>query len=160
MKRRILSYSMLMLMTVVMLCCSKDESNGPDTPPDVDQYAGTWTGTTGQDLPVYFHIMPTGEIDSLTIRIEMSFATFYCTATFVKDSSISVKGNSFVARVKYPGASFVTRMRATLGSISSSQGAYDSYGGSYSIICGSTFSFGTQGTIISQGTWTATKTGK
>jgi hypothetical protein len=153
---------MLMLMTGVMLSCSKKESTEPDVNPppiSVDKYAGVWTGTTGQSLPVYFHIKPTGEIDSLTIRIKMSFPTFYCTATFVKDSSISVQGNSFVARVKYAGANFVTRMRATLGSVSSSQGSYDSYGGSFSIICGSTWAMGTTGSIISKGTWTATKTG-
>ncbi len=161
MKRRILSLSLLLLLTVAMLCCSKDESSKPDAnPTNVDQYAGVWAGTTGQNLPVYFHITPAGVIDSLTIQIKMDFVTFTCTATFVKDSSISVQGNSFVARVKYAGANFVTRVRATLGSASSSQGSHDSYGGEFDLWCGTTHAWGMASEIIAQGTWTATKAGK
>ncbi len=144
---------------LVLNGCTKDESTGPDTgTPNVAQYAGVWTGTTDQRLPVYFRITSSGVVDSLTIRIRMEFPTFTCTATFNKDTTVSVQGNSFVARVKYAGSTnIITRVRATLSSASSSQGSYDGYGGSFSLVCGSTFATGFTSTIIDQGTWTATK---
>jgi hypothetical protein len=161
MKRTTLLPPLLLGAAILLGSCGKDEPTGPDTStPSVAQYAGVWAGTTGQSLPVYFRINSAGEIDSLTIRIRMSLPTFTCTATFVKDSSVTVRGNSFVARVMFAGASFVTRVRVTLSSESSSQGSYDGYGGSFSLICGSSWSMGTAGSIISPGTWVATKTGQ
>ncbi|MBM4167741.1 MAG: hypothetical protein FJ215_01080 [Ignavibacteria bacterium] len=158
--QRLLFCGVLFGLVLSSLSCSKDDPTSPDPgSANVAQYAGTWTGTTGQSLPVYFHVKPNGEIDSLTIRIRMSFPTFTCLATFDKDSAITVQGNSFVARVKYAGANFVTRVHATLGSSSAADGSYDGYGGSFSIVCGSIISMGTAGTVISKGTWSATKTG-
>lgn len=139
------------------LSCSKDSSTSPqETSANVAQYAGVWTGTTGQSLPVYFRINSTGEVDSLTVRIRMTVGLGTCTATFNKDSTVIVQGNSFVAKVRFSGASFVTRLRATLSSATSSSGTYDSYSGSFSLICGTTFSVGT-GSLIGTGSWTATK---
>lgn len=153
--------SSIAIALLIVSGCKKDEPTGPNTStPNVALYAGVWTGTTGQSLPVYFHINSSGVVDSLTIRIRMSLATFTCTATFFKDSTVTMQGNTFVARVSYAGASFVTWVRATLSSESASQGTYDGYGGSFSLICGSTFSYGTASSIISQGTWSATKSGQ
>ncbi len=146
---------------LVSISCKKDEPTSPAGSVSVAQYAGVWTGTTGQGFPIYFRITSAGIIDSLTIRIRMSFSTFTCTAPFDKDSTVSVQGNSFVAKVRYAGSSnIITRVRATLNSASESVGSYDGYGGSFSIICGSVFAVGTAGSIISQSTWTATKTGQ
>ncbi|HEY4613528.1 MAG TPA: hypothetical protein VII11_11150 [Bacteroidota bacterium] len=153
---------LLVFLAFVVLSCSKDESSstGPDNTPAVAQYAGVWTGTTGQSQPVYFRINSSGEVDSLTIRIRMSIAGVgTCTATFVKDSTTKIQGNSFVAKIQFSGASFVSRMRATLGSSSSSSGTYDGYSGGFSLICGSSFTIGT-GSPLGGGTWTATKTGQ
>jgi hypothetical protein len=147
----------LAVLAFSSLSCKSDDSTSP-TSASVAQYAGVWTGTTGQSQPIYFRINSSGVVDSLTVRIQMSLGLGTCTATFVKDTTVVIQGNSFVARVSFVGASFKTSVHATLSSSSSSSGSYDSYGGAFSLICGSSFSTGVAGSLISQGTWTATRT--
>lgn len=157
MKQSIVLHSVLVIFVFSSLSCKSDSSTSPTSPTvSVAQYAGVWTGTTGQSLPVYFRINSSGEVDSLTVRIRMSIGLGTCTATFSKDSTAMVQGNSFVAKVRFSGASFITRVRATLSTTTSSSGTYDSYSGSFSLICGTTFSVGT-GSLIGTGSWTATK---
>ncbi|HXG37757.1 MAG TPA: T9SS type A sorting domain-containing protein [Bacteroidota bacterium] len=129
----------------------------------ISPYAGVWTGTTGQNLPIYFRVTSSGIIDSMTIRLRVTFPTIpssSCTATFQRDSGNAIQGTSFVSRVALPPAitNIFTRVRAAFLSSTSAQGTYDRYSGSYFMYCGSTFIFGTGGTVLSQGTWTATKT--
>ncbi|HLF19404.1 MAG TPA: hypothetical protein VI704_01310 [Bacteroidota bacterium] len=157
MNRPILIWSSLVILVVTCLSCKSDDSTSP-TSASVAQYAGVWTGTTGQSQPIYFRINSSGVVDSLKVTIRMSVGLGTCTAPFYKDTTVTIQGNTFAARVSYVGASFKTTVRGTLGSSSSSSGTYDGYGGSFSLICGSTFSVGTAGSIISQGTFTATKT--
>lgn len=156
--RTILPVTVFFMM--VLIGCDKDEPSGPSAS-NVGQYAGVWTGTTGQNMTVYFRINASGVVDSLTARIRMQFPTFTCTALFQKDSTSTVQGNSFVAKIRYAGSSnIVSHIRGTFSSSTAAQGTYDGYGGQFSIICGSTFAVGVTGTIISAGTWSATKTGQ
>lgn len=157
MNRLILFWPALGILVVSSLSCKSDSSTSPTSAVSVAQYAGVWTGTTGQSQPVYFRINSSGVVDSLTVRIQMSLGLGTCTATFVKDTTVAVQGNTFAARVSFVGASFRTTVRATLSSSSSGSGSYDSYGGAFSLLCGSTFSTGIGGSLISQGTFTATK---
>jgi len=151
----------LILMPLLLLClvlnCKKDQPTAPET--SIEQYGGTWTGTTGQGLPIYIHITQAGMIDSLTVRISVYVGLSSCTGTFTKDSVCSLKNGSFVARVMLPGSSLVTRVRGSLSSSSSGSGTYDGYGGSFSLICGSSFMIGTSGSLIGKASWTVSKSG-
>ena len=159
MTHRLFPLALMLFMAFAVLSCSKDDSPTDTQQQNVAQYAGTWTGTTGQSLPVYFHITSAGIVDSLTVRIRMSLGLGTCTGTFSKDTTVTLEGNTFGGRVYLPGASFKTKVRATLGSASSASGTYDGYYGSFVLICGSSLSMGT-GTMISQDTWSATKSGQ
>jgi hypothetical protein len=128
----------------------------------ISPYAGVWTGMTGQNLPIYFRVTSSGIIDSLTIRLRITFPTIpssSCTATFERDSGNAMQGSTFVSRVALPPTitNIFSRVRGTFLSPATAEGSYDRYSGSYFMYCGSTFNFGTGGTVLSQGTWTATK---
>lgn len=143
------------------LSCSKDSSTSPqEASANVAQYAGVWTGTTRQNLPVYFRITSQGVIDSLTARIRLNVGPYSCNATLTKDSGVTVQNGAFVGRVKLPGSTVFTRVRATLGSTSIAQGTYDSYWASSAVACGAIFFYGSSDSLIGTGSWTATKTGQ
>jgi len=152
------SLLVMLLCSALLLSCKKEQSTAPvDTSPA--QYAGVWTGTTDQSLPVYFRITQTGLVDSLTVRIRLYIGLSTCTGTFIKDSVTTVQGGAFVARVMLPGSNVSTRVRTTLSSSTGGSGTYDGYSGSFSIICGSSFTMGT-GSIMGKTTWQASKTGQ
>jgi hypothetical protein len=156
--KNVLSLVVLMACLSLSLSCKKDQATAP-VEPSPAQYAGVWTGTTDQSLPVYFRVTQTGVVDSLTVRIRLYVGMSTCTGTFVKDSACMIQGGAFVARVMLPGSSVSTRMRTTLSSPGAAGGTYDGYSGSFSIICGSSYMVGT-GSIMGKTIWQATKTGQ
>ena len=152
------SLLVLLLSSALLLTCKKEQSTAPvDTSPA--QYAGVWTGTTDQSLPVYFRITQTGLVDSLTVRIMLYVGMSTCTGTFIKDSVSTVQSGAFVARATLPGSNVSTRVRVTLSSSSAANGTFDGYYGSFAIICGSSYMTGI-GSIMGKTNWQATKTGQ
>jgi hypothetical protein len=121
------------------------------------KYAGTWNGTTSQNLPLYFHITKLGIIDSVNARLRMSFGTFTCTANFSAGNKNVVANDTFNIFLSIPIANVTTRLRGTFSSATSVTGTYSKFSDSYFVICGGMLSMGTAGTIISAGTFNATK---
>lgn len=130
--------------------------NAP-APAQISPYLGAWTGTTSQGLAFYLRVADDNFIDSLNARIRLSFPTFTCTGDFLA-SLVEVQGNKFDARVSNPATNITSTFHGTFASETGVSGTYDGYSGSYFIICGSIFSFGTA-SPLSAGTWQATKTG-
>ncbi len=122
------------------------------------QYAGVWQGTTSQNRPIYFRVNEAGIIDSLMITIRMSFSGFYAVANFDKDTTVSIQADSFAVGVSLPSSitNVYSRVRGSFASSTSAQGTYDGFSGSYYFFSSTIISFGT-GTIISKGTWQATR---
>lgn len=158
MNHSILLCSVSVILVLSSLSCKSDEATAPTSTVSVAQYAGVWTGTTGQNLPVYFRITSQGVIDSLTVRIRLNVGPYSCNATLTKDSGATVQNGAFVGRVKLPGSTVFTSVRATLGSPSIAQGTYDSYWASSAVACGAIFFYGSSDSVIKLGTWQATRT--
>jgi hypothetical protein len=141
------------LALAILAGCSSDGGTGPGAA----QYAGTWSGTTGQNLPIFFRVTPQGAIDSLTIRLRLSFPTFTCTATFPATPPIAVQGQQFNAQVGIPAITNITTMvHGTFSSATAATGTYDGFSGALSLICGNSVVTGT-GSPLAAGTWQATR---
>jgi len=124
------------------------------------QYAGTWMGTTSQNLPVFFRVNSQGVVDSLTARLRLNFPTFTCTGTFPATPPIAINAARVDAVVGLPAVTNIgTTLHGTFSSATSVSGTYDGFSGSFFITCGSTFSVGT-GSPLAAGTWQATRQGE
>jgi protocatechuate 3,4-dioxygenase beta subunit len=120
-------------------------------------YAGEWRGTTSQNLPVYFRVDQAGQIDSLTVRLRMNFPTFTCTATFPATPPITIASGRFDAFLSIPITNISTTLHGLFSSATAVSGTWDSFSQNWIITCGSIFAFGTGGTTLQAGSWTAQK---
>jgi cysteine-rich repeat protein len=78
-----------------------------------------------------------------------------CTAYFLGDTA-SVTGSEFTTLVRATGISFTPSVDGTFSTSNAVSGTYTGNSGSYTIICGSTLTFGI-GTILSGGIFSATR---
>ncbi|MGH7612930.1 MAG: hypothetical protein ACREMW_02670, partial [Gemmatimonadales bacterium] len=156
MKRRsisVIGWCGSLLGVVGLAACGGDNGTGPAAV----SYAGEWSGTTSQNLPLYFRVNQSGQIDSLTARLRMNFGTFTCTATFPATPPIAISGGGFNAAVTLPITNVSTTLHGTFSSEASATGSWDAYSQNWFITCGTTVAFGSGGTALSAGSWTAQK---
>ncbi len=121
-------------------------------------YTGNWTGTTNGGRAVKLCIAE-GAIQSASISVRLDFPTFYCTTPLIRQDPLPFTGSTFSGTfTTYPEVSNVfTTVRGTFTSSTAVNGSWDPFSQSYFIFCGSTIGFGTGGTILSSGTFNATK---
>jgi hypothetical protein len=121
-------------------------------------YDGNWTGTTNGGRAVALCVAD-GAIQNASISVRLEFPTFYCTTPLIRQQSLPFTGSTFSGTfTTYPEVSNVfTTVRGTFTSATAVNGSWDPFSDSFFIICGSTFAFGTGGTILPSGTFTATK---
>lgn len=142
----------LWVLTLLPLAgCGGDGGTGA---PAVD-YSGEWRGTTSQNLPIYFRVDQSGQIDSLTVRLRMDFGTFTCTATFPATPPVAISGTAFNTPLALPITTVSTTLRGTFSSATGAAGTWDAYSDNWAITCGNTVAFGSGGTPLRAGTWTA-----
>lgn len=122
------------------------------------QYDGMWTGTTAAGRSVSACVA-SGALQFLRISVRLDFPTFTCTTPMIRLGTTAISGSSFSGTIStYPEISSIsTTMNGSFTSNTSMTGSHGSYGGSYFIICGSTLGLGTSSSILSSGTFTATK---
>lgn len=123
--------------------------------------AGNWSGTTSQNLPVNFRIDEDGMIRDLVVRMRMSFPGFppsNCTANMIREEPIEIVDSKFEIVLAYPPevANVFTSFRGSFSNEEAVSGTYDGFTGSFFVRCGGSIIFGTGGTLISPGTWSAT----
>jgi len=126
-------------------------------PAQLSPYAGKWSGSSSQSLPVYMEIADDNFVDSLNARIRMSFFNFTCTANFTSGIA-EIKNAKFDAFLSIPITNVSTTYHGTFSSDSTVSGAYDGHSGAYFVLCGDQGEFGTGGTQLSAGTWQARRT--
>jgi hypothetical protein len=121
-------------------------------------YDGNWTGTTNGGRAVSLCVAE-GALQSVAITVRLEFPTFFCTTPLIRQQELALSGSSFSGTfTTFPEVSNIsTTARGNFTSPSAMNGSWDSYSGSYLIICGSTIGFGTGGLILPSGTFTATK---
>lgn len=121
-------------------------------------YDGNWTGTAGSNRPVSLCVAENA-IQNVSISVRLDFFNFTCTTPLIRQQELAFSGNTFSGTfATYPEVSNVfTTVRGTFTSPTALNGSWDPFSGAYFIVCGSTFGFGTGGTILSSGTFTATK---
>lgn len=138
-------------------CNSSKNPVGPGEP-KISPFSGIWQGKTSQNNPIYFQVTEAGVVDTLSIRLKMSFVTFSVTANFIPDTTCQVKQDTFCIVASLPPvvSNIYTTVHATFDSDTSASGKYDKFYGSFFIITSSHATFGT-GTALSAGTWTAKK---
>jgi len=121
-------------------------------------YDGSWSGTTGSNRAVSLCVAENA-IQNVTISVRLDFITFTCTTPLIRQQELAITGSTFSGTfTTYPEVSNVfTTVRGTFTSPTAMNGSWDPFSQSYFIVCGSTFGFGTGGTILSSGTFTATK---
>lgn len=126
------------------------------TEPDVLDYSGVWEGLTGSNRDVRMVVGSAGTIDSLSIRVRLTLGGGTCTGPLLLDGPVSIQGNSFTASTYFPGSTIVSQVQGTFSSATSMSGTYQGQSGSFSLLCGSSFSVGT-GSLLSAGTFQATR---
>lgn len=117
---------------------------------------GVWKGTTNSNRNVELCVAD-GAVQDALVTVRLSFPTFTCTGPLTIQNSVPITGSAFSGSFSFPGSSIFTTVRGTFTSSTAMSGSHDGYSGGFFIICGSTFSLGTAGTILSPGTYTATK---
>jgi hypothetical protein len=118
---------------------------------------GVWKGTTSSNNRSVEFCVADEALQHALITVRLSFPTFSCTGPLGVQSAIPITGNAFSSLFTFPGSNISTTVRGTFTSSTAMNGSYDSYSGSFFIICGSSVSLGTAGTILSSATFTATK---
>ena len=116
---------------------------------------GVWKGTTNSSRNVELCVAD-GAVQDGVVTVRLSFPTFSCTGPLFIQDSVPITGSTFSGPFTFTGSTISTTVRGTFTSSTAMNGSHDGYSGSYLIICGSAFSLGT-GTILSSGTYTATK---
>ena len=117
---------------------------------------GIWKGTTDSNRNVELCVAENALQDAL-VTVRLVFPTFSCTGPLTIQNAIPLTGSTFSSSFTFPGSTISTTVRGTFTSSTAMNGSHDGYTGSYVIICGSTVSIGTGGTLLSPGTYTATK---
>jgi len=127
---------------------------------EISPYAGDWSGTTNQNLPINFHVRYNDVVETFTIRIKMDLISYYCTATFSADETDEIVNGEFETIVELPpGVSNLTAtVHGALVSNNSASGTYAGEWGSFYLYCDGQFTFGT-GNPVGNGTWEANKGG-
>lgn len=116
---------------------------------------GVWKGTTNSNRNVELCVAD-GAVQDGVVTVRLSFPTFSCTGPLFIQDSVPITGSTFSGRFTFTGSTISTTVRGTFTSSTAMNGSHDGFSGTYVIICGSAFSIGT-GTILSPGTYTATK---
>jgi hypothetical protein len=116
---------------------------------------GIWKGTTNGNRNVELCVAD-GAVQDALVTVRLSFPTFTCTGPLTITDSVPITGSAFSDSFDFPGSNISTTVRGTFNS-STLSGSHDGYSGGYFILCGSTLSFGTGGSILAAGTYTATK---
>jgi hypothetical protein len=116
---------------------------------------GVWKGTTSASRNVELCVAE-GAVQDGQVTVRLSFPTFTCTGPLFIQDAVPITGSTFSGPFTFSGSTISTPVRGTFTSSTAMNGSHDGYSGSYLIICGSAFSIGT-GTILSPGTYTATK---
>jgi hypothetical protein len=121
-------------------------------------YDGSWSGTTNGGRAVSMCVAD-GALQSASISVRLDFITFSCTTPLIIQKELSLTGNTFSGTfTTFPEVSNVfTTVRGTFTSATALNGNWGSFSDAYFIFCGSTVGFGTAGTILSSGTFNATK---
>ncbi|MEK6374280.1 MAG: BACON domain-containing protein [Acidobacteriota bacterium] len=121
-------------------------------------YDGNWTGTTGSNRAVSLCVAENA-IQNVSISVRLDLFTFTCTTPLIRQQELAFSGNTFSGTfATYPEVSNVfTTVRGTFTSPTALNGSWDPFSGAYFIVCGSTIGIGSGGTILSSGTFTATK---
>ena len=91
----------------------------------------------------------------LSITVRMTIGMGSCTGPLLLSSSAAISGSSFTASMAFPGSNITSTAQGSFSGTSAS-GSYSGYSGSFSLVCGSSFTVGT-GSPLSSGTWTAVK---
>lgn len=153
----VVSFFVALLIVIGSACNSSKNSVGPQEP-KISPYTGVWEGTNSQNRAIYFQVTEDGIVDTLSIRLKMSFVTFSVTTNFIPDTTCQVKSDTFCIVAELPPiiSNIYTTIHATFDSDTSASGKYDKFYGSFYIITSSYASFGT-GTALSAGTWKAHK---
>jgi len=118
---------------------------------------GLWTGVTSQGRSINFRASSSGLIDELAVRIDAALSNGTCTAVFGGSSAgVQVANSAMADSVSHPAISLSRRIpvTGTFGATSKVTGNIGGYSGSFSVICGSSFVFGT-GTLWSAMTFEA-----
>jgi hypothetical protein len=153
--------SIVIYFTLMILItgCSKDEpTKAKSDEVNPAEYAGIWTGTTGNSYPVYIHVTNDGIIDSLAIGVTMYFPSFSCTAYFFADTTVQIVKSKFSADISTPASNLYTTMHGTFSSLTAVSGTYDDYyTTSFYAFCGGYLTIGTGSAGINGTTWQATK---
>jgi len=155
--RLLVSCFVVMLIMIGFACNNSKNPVGPQEP-KISPYSGVWEGTSSQNRSIYFQVTEEGTVDTLAIRLKMSFVTFSVTANFIPDTTCQVKQDTFCIVASLPPviSNIYTTVHATFDSDTSASGRYDKFYGSFYIITSSYASFGT-GTALGAGTWKAHK---
>jgi len=107
-------------------------------------------------LVVGLTVSTTGYVDSLIANWRLSLGTSTCTGPASADlGAHPIINGAFEMPVTFPGSSITSTLRGSFsadGTLLS--GSFDAYSGQYTVVCGTTLSFGT-GTPLSSGTWRA-----
>jgi len=161
MKTRIYSFQVsFLLMLLLLICVACNNGKNPVKPqePKISPYSGIWQGKNSQNNSIFFQVTDEGIVDTLAIRLKMSFVTFSVTANFIPDTTCNVKNDTFCIVAKLPPviSNIFTTLHGTFNSDSSASGKYDKFYGSFYIITTNYASFGT-GTALNAGTWNAKK---
>lgn len=117
---------------------------------------GVWKGLTSASRNVELCVAD-GAVQDASVTVRLSFPTFSCTGPLGIQSAVPISANAFSGSFNFPGSSIFTTVRGTFTSSTAMTGSHDGYSGSFFIVCGSAVAFGTAGTILSPGTYTATK---
>lgn len=122
------------------------------------QYDGIWRGTTSNSREISACVAG-NSVEMMRITVRLNFVTFGCTTTLVRTAPMAISGSAFTGRLaNYPEVSNVfTTVNGTFPSATSMSGSWTPFSESYFIRCGSTIGFGTGGTSLASGTFTATK---
>ena len=122
------------------------------------QYEGTWIGTTNTNRN-FSACVAGNSIEMMRIGVRLNFVTFSCTTTLIRTSPMPISGNAFTGRVmNFPEVSNIfTDVTGTFPTNTSMSGSWTAFSESYFFRCGSTIGFGTGGTSLATGTFTATK---
>lgn len=117
---------------------------------------GIWKGMTNSNRNVELCVAE-GAVQDALVSVRLNFTTFSCTGPLTIENPVPITGSTFSGPFTFPGSNISTTVRGTFTSSTAMNGSHDGYSGSFFIVCGSTVSIGTAGTILSPGTYTANK---
>lgn len=117
---------------------------------------GIWKGTTNSNRNVELCVAD-GAVQDALVFVRLTFTTFSCTGPLTIANPVPITGSTFSGPFTFPGSNISTTVRGSFTSSTAMNGSHEGYSGGFFIICGSTVSIGTAGTILSPGTYTATK---